>query len=105
MIKSNSSCIPARRDQIGASRASQCVVLSSIEDSLGSSSQILDVLSVREKDVKLTELDEQISPAFSLPDGQGHDTANVVILRAPFLLTEVTDKVCSKLVDLGHDVE
>lgn len=52
----------------------------------------------------LTEVDEQVAPPFALSHRQRHD-ARDVIRRAPLLFGKVADKLGTRHVGRGHDVE
>ena len=52
-----------------------------------------------------TKIDQQITPALSLPNRKRHDTTNVVIFRTPLLFAEVADKVAAVFVARAHAIE
>lgn len=41
----------------------------------------------------------------ALPHREGHDTTNVVVFGAPFLLAEVSNESGTAIIDFGHNIE
>jgi hypothetical protein len=52
-----------------------------------------------------TEVNEEVTPPRLLLYGQRHNTTDVIVLRASFLLAEIANKPRSIVVHLGHHIE
>lgn len=58
-----------------------------------------------EKEETLTEINQHIPPPLPLPHRQRHDTAQIVVIRTPLLLTKVPHEPRAKVVCFGDHVE